>query len=161
MNVQEYLKSKIIIDKNSCWLWKGYVKKINAKRQSGYALAWHNGKNRMAHRLSYTAFKGRIPDGLCVCHHCDVKHCINPDHLFLGTQKDNIQDMFKKGRQPNPAIIQGEKNSQAKLTEKDIYAIFYLRKKNQTGQQIADIFNISKMQVSRILNKQRWKYLWD
>jgi hypothetical protein len=80
---------------SGCWLWLGPTQK------SGHAqitLGGHKGKRAMAYRVSYEMFRGKIADGLMVCHHCDVPQCVNPAHLFLGTQKDNMQDAKAKGR---------------------------------------------------------------
>ena len=84
------------IDDNGCWL-------MNARKsKGGYAeTTWkeNNVRKRMsAHRYSYQAFNGEIPQGLDVCHTCDVKNCVNPEHLWVGTHQDNMSDMVKKGR---------------------------------------------------------------
>lgn len=76
----------------SCWLWDGTID------QHGYGFLMSYGKLIKAHRYSYSLHYGEIPNKLSVCHHCDVKHCVNPYHLFLGTQKDNMQDAMRKGR---------------------------------------------------------------
>ena len=73
---------------NTCWLWIGYL------RPDGYG----GYGNNTAHRVAFTLSYGFIPTGMCVCHHCDVKRCVKPNHLFLGTYKDNIQDALQKGR---------------------------------------------------------------
>lgn len=83
----------------TCWLWTGRI------RRDGYAEISFQGKAVPVHRLSYVVFVGPIPKGMNVCHKCDVRHCCNPDHLFIGTQKDNIVDASKKGR-----LITGDKH---------------------------------------------------
>jgi hypothetical protein len=81
----------ITIDSNECWLMKPTT-------YNGYARVKYAGKLHRAHRFSYEAFVGPIPDGLLVLHHCDVRNCANPNHLFIGTHKQNMQDMVNKGR---------------------------------------------------------------
>lgn len=77
---------------DTCWLWKA------GQRGNGYGAIKVNGKTVLAHRFSYELHKGEIPNGLYVCHSCDVRSCVNPDHLWLGTQKDNMMDARVKGR---------------------------------------------------------------
>ena len=82
-----------------CWIWNGAI-----RGNSGYGSFNVNGKIESSHRISYKLFKGVIPMGICVLHRCDNRLCVNPDHLFLGTQGDNMKDMFNKGRM-NPLSI--------------------------------------------------------
>ena len=84
--------SKVKTVPNGCWLWIGAT---NVRR---YGKFWFEGKVDKAHRVAWKLFKGPIREGLCVCHHCDTPECVNPNHLFLGTQKENIHDMHEKRR---------------------------------------------------------------
>jgi len=97
MKVGETIRERLlynieIITESGCWLWVGSL------TTGGYGNLSVNYKNKPCHRLSYTEFVGEIPEGMLVCHRCDVPSCINPNHLFLGTYQDNMDDMVKKGR---------------------------------------------------------------
>ena len=82
----------------------GCIEWTGAKTATGYGRAHAGGKHWLAHRLFYTVYRGEIPKGMYVCHSCDVPSCVNPEHLFLGTQADNLRDMDAKGRRnSNPA----------------------------------------------------------
>jgi len=98
----------------SCWIWQG------RKTPKGYGLLKMPGDTwARAHRLVYEVYVGQIPSGMLVCHRCDMPSCVRPDHLFIGTAKDNVHDMMRKGRGRWPGPSQprrGESNHSAKLT---------------------------------------------
>jgi hypothetical protein len=83
--------------KENCWLWQGSIS------LSGYGRFYFRQKAHLAHRASYLLFKGEIPSGLDVCHKCDIRNCVNPEHLFLGTRSDNMRDCVNKKRH-KPAL---------------------------------------------------------
>ena len=90
----ERFTSKIKIDSDSgCWLWMG-------SRRGSYGIIWNNNTNISVHRASWNIHRGDIPRGMWVLHRCDTPLCVNPDHLFLGTHRDNMIDAAYKGRLP-------------------------------------------------------------
>lgn len=91
-DIKERILNNIKNDDNGCWLLPP------SKKNNGYAKISIDGINKRAHRISYQTFIGPIPEGLLVLHRCDIRHCVNPEHLFVGTPKDNTDDMIKKGR---------------------------------------------------------------
>ena len=132
--------------KNGCWEWCGA---INGR---GYGHISNLGKWYCAHRLSWMLFNGPIPDGLYVCHKCDNRKCVNPNHLFLGTQKDNVNDMFLKGRGNR---VRGEQHPFSKLSNVDIHMIVYMYKtKLFTQQTIAKLYGVGQDHISRIVNNK-------
>jgi hypothetical protein len=134
---------------NQCWIWCGYISK------HGYGVSSYRSKSFLSHRLSWVLFKGFLPKELDVCHHCDNPKCVNPDHLFLGTAKDNIRDCFNKKRKSH----KGEKHPRAKIQEKDVIKIFELRKNGWTHQKLADRFKLKQGTISNILHRRIWKHV--
>jgi len=90
--IERFHEKYVINPDNGCWEWTATLD------QSGYGLLGYEGSMKGAHRFSYKIYKGEIPKGLYVLHKCDNPPCVNPEHLFLGTQKDNMDDMYNKGR---------------------------------------------------------------
>ncbi|WP_194720787.1 HNH endonuclease signature motif containing protein [Noviherbaspirillum malthae] len=132
-----------------CWLWAG------AKNSWGYGAMTINSKDFGAHAVSYALYVGPIAAGMRVLHRCDTPACVNPDHLFLGTQKDNIADMDAKGRR-RPA--KGVANHFAKLTEEAVRAIDI---DPRTYRAIASSYGISAAIVSDIKNRRIWTHLFN
>lgn len=130
---------------DSCWVWIA-----KSKHLFGYGVLGLKKENRqvMAHRFAYELLVGPIPDGLFVLHRCDNPPCVNPDHLFLGTQKDNLDDMTQKGRR-RWADNRGSRNGNAKLSDAQVEEIRSLYPAC-TQQQIADRFGIGQTYVSAL-----------
>ena len=134
-----------------CWIWMG------AYEEGHYGQITYNKKHWSAHRLSWTFHRGRIPKGMNVLHHCDIRLCINPSHLFLGTKKDNTQDAKKKNRLRNKSFP-GEHNPRAKLTDK---LALLIRSSSLDALTIAKQLNVSRTTVYGIRKGERWRHLKD
>ncbi len=136
-------------DINDCWEW------IGTKNPAGYGMIKQYGKiNIMAHRLSYILFKGEFKKELHACHTCDNPSCVNPNHLFIGTDKDNIQDMVNKGRGKSN---RGINNPAAKLKDSDIPIIRERLKSGELQWKIAKDYSITQSTVSSIKYNRSWK----
>ena len=137
----ERFNEKYIPEPNTgCWLW------TSTWASCGYGQFRINGKYWLAHRASWKLLYGEIPGGLQVLHKCDVRPCVNPDHLFLGTQSDNMLDCFKKGRRANILFKMPQKN---KLTIDQINSILEIRKTGITMINISKMFNVSESLIHR------------
>ena len=131
-----------------CWLWKG-----GSKGKTGYGSFWFKGKSGTAHQASYDHWNGKVPQGLQIDHLCRNRKCVNPAHLYLGTQKDNLADAVKIGR----IGIFGEKNGAAKLRVSDIPII---RKSAQDGcvhKIIAERFGVCRQTIDQIIRGETWQ----
>ena len=143
-----------------CWLWAG------AKNNMGYGKIGEGGKRGktlLAHRVSYELANGAIPEGdgfhgVCVCHWCDSPACVNPAHLFLGTQAENMADSARKGRMDRTHKLKGTSHGSAKLTEAQVLEIRSMRGA-MSQRKIADLFGIGKTTVGHIINQRNWKHL--
>lgn len=173
----EYIKSQIgnrfwqKLDKSDeCWIWKG------KKYRNGYGQAYGgrrpNGKTfeRLAHRMAYELAFGTIPEGLCVCHKCDNRLCCNPDHLFLGTQKENLQDMVKKGRavkaedswthkQPE-RVRRGMTHHTTRISDDDVRHIrARWAQGNISYAELGREMNLSSGAIWNIVNNVTWRHV--
>lgn len=139
-------------EKAACWEWE------KAKFKSGgYGALWNGASKKLlrAHRFSYEFYKGPIPDGLHVCHTCDNPPCINPNHLFLGTDKQNSADKVQKGR-ARWTSRPGESNPAAVLSEKQVRLI---RRLKGPATSIAVRFGVSDGTIRSIRNRQTWRHV--
>lgn len=173
---RERFWSKVNQAEEGCWLWQGTM------LSQGYGCFKIAGKMYKAHRIAYVYLKGAIPTGLVLCHTCDNPRCVRPDHLFLGTTMDNVQDAKKKGRLAtgdrsgarlhpermargdahwchlNPERQRGENNHHAKLSREQI-ADIRIRYAAGTVSQfvLADEFHVAQTTISAIVRKESWK----
>jgi hypothetical protein len=134
---------RTVISENGCMEFKGYI------QNSGYGRATVQRKTDYVHRHIYRLSKGVIPEKMDVCHSCDNKKCINPDHLFVGSRKENMQDAVKKNRQS-----QGFMLPQTKLTKQKKEAIVEMAKNNIPYKVIGEKFGICKQHAGNIAIKE-------
>lgn len=131
---------------DACWIWTARA------RFAGYGQIWWHGHVERAHRVAYELGRGPIPDGLFVLHSCDNPPCCNPAHLFLGTSKDNSDDMIQKGRDLH---FRGEQHGRCKLTDAQVAEI---RERYAAGGvtqiQLGAEFGVAHSQISRIVTRK-------
>jgi hypothetical protein len=139
----------VIPEPNSgCWLWTAQIK------ADGYGVARYNKKQGLAHRASWEMHNGPIPSGLCVLHRCDVRCCVNPDHLFLGSHADNMADMKAKGRRRNRT--HGEKNPHSALTED---AVTNIRSSGESRLALAVRHGVGLSAIDHVRSGRSWKHV--
>lgn len=149
---------------SECWPWTGSLARDPSKGGYGHFSISKHRTNR-AHRVAYELVNGPIPKGLCVCHHCDNRRCVNPTHLFLGTQVDNVRDRHAKGRSrgghKGPSRLPlGELNVKAKLTGETVTQLRSMYAAGCGSQHaLARRFGITQTQVSRIIRGENWCHL--
>ena len=139
-----------------CWTWtrgnngrgygKVYVRWDRVARRSIYAYA---------HRLAYELVNGPIPDGLFVCHRCDNPPCVNPAHLFLGTNAENNADAGAKGHMARDTS--GDRNPSSRLTSQDVVAIREMHRAGATCTALGRVFGVSRQAVSLAARGETWK----
>ena len=171
----KFLKGAI----SECWEWSAALVK-------GYGVFWIEYKNHYAHRVSWVVLNGPILDGLCILHKCDNPKCVNPNHLFVGSCKDNMRDMISKGRKrvvsadehwtrkhpekikrgdqsfsrQNPhKLCRGSKHGRSLLKEGDIPKIFESRDQGLSYSQIAERFSVKPATIGCIIRGRNWKHL--
>ena len=148
-DVQRFLK-KIKKDENGCWLWQAGRTKGRQGRQYGKHFT-DDKKTVSSHRFSYSNFVDKIPKGMFVCHKCDVPLCVNPEHLFLGTHKDNMRNMVNKKRQH---IAYGGKMHTSKLTDLQAREIL---DSDKSILELCNEYNVSRITIVRILKRETYR----
>lgn len=137
----------------TCWNWTG------SKYSNRYGRFGYDYKRESVHRISFKLKNGEIPNNLLVCHICDNRACVNPEHLFLGTCKDNLQDMSKKGRAYN-GDKKGIKNGRAKLTDK---IVLKMRKEYKNGnisyKKLGEKYGLVESSATYAIKGVTWKHL--
>lgn len=151
-----------VVKFDSCWIWRGIW-------SNHYGHIKLNGKDVAAHRLSYELTNGPIPEGMFVCHTCDNRSCVRPDHLFLGTPRDNIQDASRKGRLPTgersyarlrPELVKrGITHYKARLTEGDVRHIRDRYAAGASQKALARTYRVTQANISAIVQGKTWRHL--
>jgi len=134
-------------DVDSCWLW-------TASMRGGYGRIKHHGRDIGAHRVAWALTYGTIPDGFSILHRCDNRRCVNPAHLVLGTQRDNIQDMIAKDRLGRG--FRGGQYPHAILTSEDVREI---RRSPDTGRALAKRLGVSPSTISDVRRRRHWTHV--
>jgi hypothetical protein len=138
---------------DSCWLWTA-----GTFKSGGYGQHWADGKPVRAHRFAYELMVGPIPDGMVLCHHCDVPACVRPDHMFIGTRHENSLDMARKGRGGAPkGSNAGDRSNQrtdARRARRD--EVLRLRAEGVRQSEIARRLGMTQGNVSHIVNGKSW-----
>lgn len=164
VHLVELFSAQYMAEPNTgCWLWEAGCNRRGYGQLKGYGLA---------HRFSWELFRGHIPHGLCVCHHCDTPPCVNPSHLFVGTHADNARDRERKGRS-NPqsgemhwttrdpaSAARGEKIAQSKLLEDQVSDIRQrLASKSAQQKDLAAEYGVSKSLICMIARRKVWAHI--
>jgi hypothetical protein len=150
------------VDKNTdsgCWEWTAHL-----NRPGGYGRIKINGRTEQAHRVSWEIVNGKIPSGKVVCHKCANTICVNPEHLFIGTQYENIQDVVDKGRNN---CIKGESHRWSKLTREDVLLIRDKYNTLNRGRMLvqdfvaqqANLYNVNPETIGAIIYGRTWRHL--
>jgi len=142
--LERFEEKYIPVPESGCWIWL---------TKSKYGVFYLHGTHHTAHRASWILFNGPIPDGMLVCHKCDVPGCVNPTHLFLGTPKDNMQDMITKGRNK---IVRGSQVGNSKLVEKNIFTILISK---QSNKELGKRFGVTPDAIYCVRTKKSWKHI--
>lgn len=161
--IEERYWPRVKKQEGGCWLWTGPI------FPNGYGRigsGGRNGRTIQTHRLGYQLAFGEIPAGLLVCHRCDVRNCVNPEHLFLGTHKENTADMRMKGRGPSgpshgmvkrpECAARGERHGLTKLTAKQVLLI---RGSEERPADLARKYGVSQATVRNIQARATWGWL--
>jgi hypothetical protein len=165
--IEERFASKYTVDPvTQCWLWKAAV------NNKGYGVLGVGGRGKgsvYAHRFSWTMHNGPIPEGLYACHKCDTPRCVNPDHLFLGTHTENLQDAVRKNRMASGARSGahtkperrrlGEEHGNHILCEEHIHKIRLFSRSGRTNVSLAHQFGVSEATIRDIVHRRTWRHI--
>ena len=152
-NTLEDFYSRYTKPEEGCWIWTGYA------TTDGYGGFWYQNEYHRAHRFQYELVYGPIPPGMLVCHTCDNPLCVRPDHLFLGTVKENMEDAARKGRMSRhggPGWPGGELHPSAKLTDEEVELIrqWWTEEDHLTQRELAEIFGVTEAHIYVIVSRR-------
>lgn len=137
-------------DPDQCWMW-------TSGKDGRYGRFYYKDSHIRAHRLAYILKHGSIPDGLEVCHSCDVPLCVNPRHLFIGSHQDNMSDMVAKGRTNAP---KGTRQHLARLDEEKVLEIRRLYASGKYSHlKLAHIFEVSEPTIRQVVTRTTWTHI--
>ena len=149
LTLEERFSAYTVEKKDGCWKWIGYLD------PNGYGRLNIKNVPILAHRISYQLYRGGIPKGMSICHKCDNPFCVNPDHLFLGTQKDNMDDMINKGRDHKRGM-KGSEHPRSKLDEEKVKLI---RLSSKTDMQLSIEYGVSRSVIYDAKHRNTWKHV--
>lgn len=153
-SVIERFSSKWAERPSGCWEWTG-SRDCRAGTHLPYGRFWLEGRQRIAHRVSWEIHHGQIPEGMCVLHRCDNAPCVNPDHLFLGDSKTNTRDMVAKCRDKAFRVF-GERASRSKLTDGVVREIL---RSTEPQRVLAQRHGVTQTAISRIKRRETWRHV--
>lgn len=153
MNVQDYIKAAdrfwgkvdLGVSDDDCYIWTA------SRNKKGYGTIGIGGKTCLSHRVAWVFKHGSIPDGMLICHRCDEPACVNWRHLWIGTNRDNLDDMLKKGRSRH-----GENHIDAKLTERNVLAI---RDDSRSLRQLSKVYGVGYGVIGQIKRREIWRHI--
>lgn len=158
---QAYVRARVR-DDGTCWIWTKALDRTG-RGQASVPKRYHDrsGWRRVpmqAHKLSFLAFRGDVPEGFYVCHTCDRPACVNPEHLWIGTPTENMQDMLEKGR---GVFVRGERHGRAKLTERDVREIRARHARGETRRALCAAFGVAQTTMRALLLRETWVHVTD
>jgi hypothetical protein len=156
---------RFVSKSDGCWLWTGTV----VARYGQFRTGGQGSKKVRAHRYSYVLAKGHIPDGVLICHTCDVPLCVNPDHLYEGDSASNMADRSTRGRtasgdrsgarQHPQSVARGSRQGSARLDERKVLEILLRREAGESEMALATSFGVDRKTINGIVNRKFWRHV--